>query len=206
LTIRIPRKQACISHPIRKKCNVQRQIRWLCFLAGILFTGCATPALWEADHFTSFREPANPSHLQVFQSSRPGKALVVYDETSENHSQSHLRRAYWADTQFDSPTNPRKPEFVNLTRANGLAALPILPAPTGAGLSIVSTNDQRFSFYQDGREVSRHELPAYNGPLGRAKQVALTPLAVAADATIVGGVLFYWAARSGGLSGLTWSP
>ena len=182
---------------------MQRHLPWLCLLAGILFSGCATPALWGEGSLTSFREPANPSNLQVFQG-RPGKALVVYDETTES-GQSHLRRAYWADTHFDSPENPHKPEFVTVTKANGLTALPLLSVPAGSGLCIVSTNDQRFSFYQDGREVARHELPTYPGNLGRAKQVALTPLAAAADATIVGGVVAYWWLQSGAPT-FSWKP
>jgi hypothetical protein len=48
--------------------------------------------------------------------------------------------------------------------------------------------------------VATYDLPVYQDLSGRLKQVAITPIAVAADLTIVGGFLFVWVWSSGGLN------
>jgi hypothetical protein len=185
---------------------MRRHLPWLCLLSGLFLSGCATEALWDADHFTSFHEPTIPSNLKVFSGAKPGRALVVYDQRKESEKSPLEKRAYWVDTASDSPSNPHKPKFVSLSKTNGLAALPLLPMPESVGFCVVTTNDQRFRFFMNGTEMGRHELPAYPGTGGRATQVALTPLAVTADITIIGGFIFVHAMAASAGSTFTWAP
>jgi hypothetical protein len=57
--------------------------------------------------------------------------------------------------------------------------------------AVVATNKQSFTFYQAGRALDSHDLPVYDDGKGPVEKIALTPLAVAADLTVVGGILGY---------------
>jgi hypothetical protein len=70
------------------------------------------------------------------------------------------------------------------------------PIPTGmnlpAGLcAVVATNKQSFTLFQASRFVASHDLPVYNDGKAQVEKAALTPLAVTADLTIIGGFLGY---------------
>lgn len=70
---------------------------------------------------------------------------------------------------------------------------PALGTATAAELcAVVAPNGQDFTLYSGARKMGDHELPVYRDASGRTQQVLLTPLAVAADLTIVGGVLAVW--------------
>jgi len=164
----------------------------------VLWTsGCATSALWEEGRFARFHQPAKPSNLELFKG-RQEKVLVVYDEENEETGKRR-RRAYWADANVLPPENPYRPEYVAIKRKKRLAVIPVGVAPGPNDYSAVATNDTRaFILYRDGRELAVYDLPVYEDRSARTKQVALTPVAIVADITIVGGILFvYWAAQGG---------
>jgi hypothetical protein len=164
----------------------------------VLWTsGCATSALWEDGRFARFHQPAKPSNLELFKDQQQ-KILVVYDEENEETGKRR-RRAYWAETNVPPPENPYRPEYVAIKRKRRPAAIPIGPAPGSNDYSAVATNDTRtFILYRDGQQLAIYDLPIYEDRSARTKQIALTPVAVVADVTIVGGILFfYWAAQGG---------
>ena len=77
------------------------------------------------------------------------------------------------------------------------AAMP----PTNAGLyAVVGTNGTDFSLRSGEEIVGSYELPIYEDASGKTKQVLLTPVAVVADLTIIGGFLFLWAWSEGALN------
>ena len=97
---------------------------------------------------------------------------------------------------------------------DGLTAVPVFqpPVPSGATpppslFAIDATNNQSFTLYCGGRALGSHDLPVYNDGTGKYKRVALTPLAVTADLTVVGGIVgvWYWAAL-GGADNSIWIP
>jgi hypothetical protein len=64
--------------------------------------------------------------------------------------------------------------------------------------AVVATNKQSFTLYQNHSIVGSYQLPVYNDGKGRAAKIALTPVAVGADLTIVGGYVAYLYFSSGG--------
>jgi hypothetical protein len=181
---------------------------WLLLLGhqAMLLSGCATSKVWEEGQFARFHEPATPANLRLFQSERSGDVLVEYDEWRDG-DESIRRRAYWLEPNRERVHARRKPRFVPIDRASGLAAIPATEAPPGAGdatiekrYAVIPTQSQAFILYSADQKVGDYELPVYQDASGRVLQVALTPIAVAADLTIVGGYLFVWIWSSAALS------
>lgn len=158
-------------------------------LFALLFcSGCATSALWEEGQFSRFRAPCTPSNLQLFKSVDEQKVLIVYDEENEDHK-ARKRRAYWADTMVAARTSAQRPHFVSTNVANTLSPIPLGPNPSNERLwATPELNSQAFVLFRDGTRVGLYMLPEYDDNSGRLKQFALTPLAVAADVSIVGGI------------------
>ena len=169
---------------------------WFVLLAtqAILLSGCATSALWEEGRFSRYHEPATPPNIQVFYSRQSDDLLVRYDEVREGN-ESVKRRAYWLGRNGEPVRNPHKPRFVRMEAVHGLTPIPVLDTATNlppleTGLyAVVSTNAQDFTLHSREKTLGSYELPVYPDASGRVKQVLLTPFAVVADLTIVGGVL-----------------
>jgi hypothetical protein len=170
-----------------------------CFVTLLFCSGCATNALWEEGTFARFHEPATPSKLELFENAKEKKMLIVYEEGNDENSAVHLR-AYWTDPLASPPINSFRPKFVSPKNAKGLAQIPIGAAAVPTGYSATLTNETHaFLLFKDASNVGFFDLPVYADASGRAKQIALTPLAVVADLTILGGFVFiwYWAGRAG---------
>ncbi len=179
-----------------------RRLAWMLALLPLVLTGCATSALWGN---RDFREPAKPPELELFQSADTTHVLVLYDETSDT-SERISRRAYWLRLGEKTKPNPYRPFFVPPQQSQGLLPLAVfesattnLPWPTKL-CAVASTNDIAFTLFSEGRSPATYRLPVYQDPAGRSKRILLTPLAVAADATIVGGYIFLWWWSEGNLN------
>jgi len=62
------------------------------------------------------------------------------------------------------------------------------PVSFPAGFCVVTTtNVPVFTLYSNGHELGAYELPVYSDGIGRAEQVALTPVAAKIDATVFAG-------------------
>jgi hypothetical protein len=103
----------------------------------------------------------------------------------------------------------RKPCFVSTQLSRDLPPVPVMPALPLADTNflpalyaVISTNKQSFTIYSGNGRTS-HDLPVYNDGWGRADRIALTPVAVVADLTIVGGFLFLECWSEGGLDDVT---
>jgi hypothetical protein len=159
----------------------------------LLFSGCTT-ALWERDRFACSHWPANPPNLRLFYSDPAHDLLAEYDEVTDASARVQ-RRAYWLEPNAAAIEAGREPQFLASTNAQGLAAIPVTGNPAYGALpgyrglyAVVSTNGRSFYLYSGQKELGCYGLPAYLTTSGqRVKQVLLTPLAVAADATVVGG-------------------
>ena len=164
--------------------------------------GCATATLWESDRFARFHEPARPVNLRVYQSQSKSDVLVQYDEWREDKDVPR-RRTYWLG---EPVRNPHKPNFVSSKKARGLKEVPIFTDPvpdatSDSGLyAVTTTNKVDFTLYYGAKKLADYELPVYADASGRTKQVLLTPLAVTADLTLIGGWVFLEAWANGGLS------
>jgi hypothetical protein len=166
-----------------------------------LLTGC-TSALWEKQSFADRYRPANPPNLQLFYSESAKDVLVEYDEVSTG-APVVQRRAYWLEPNAMKVATDCKPRFVPAANTPDFAAVPVTDNPANPAVSsyrglyaVVATNGQSFTLCLGEKEATVYKLPVYfGGSRQRAKQVLLTPIAVAADAAIVGGALAYAVAR-----------
>jgi len=170
-------------------------------------SGCATKALWTNGYLEDCREPASPVNLHLFDASQKNDLLVVYDEYSERSDRIHTR-AYRLNENQSRMAQLRAPHFTNTNLTGNLPSVPVFYESTSIETNltrtlyaVVATNNQSFTLYSGNREIGSHDLPVYNDGWGRVEKVAMTPLAVTADLTIVGGYLgccfIYGLAQSG---------
>jgi hypothetical protein len=159
---------------------------------GAFLSGCTT-ALWEKERFARCHWPANPPNLQLFYSQSARDVLVAYDEQREGDTKIE-RRAYWAARNRRRIDDERKPSFVSPAKYQNLAEIPLAdngapPSAWPGQWAVFSTNGLSFTLHLANEGPLVHMLPVYYVGSGqRVKQVLLTPLAVAVDATVVGGV------------------
>jgi len=118
---------------------------------------------------------------------------VQYNESREE-DESIRRRTYWLEPGCEPAKNPHKPRFVSLKTARGLSPIPVVDspaaaAPTASFYAVIANNGVDFSLRFGEATVGSYELPVYEDASGKTKQALLTPLALAADVTIIGGVI-----------------
>lgn len=159
--------------------------------------GCATKALWENGRWDALKEPSDRLNLRIFEATSSTNFLVIYNEYSERSGAVHPR-AYWLKENQSLLEQGRSPRFTPPGSTGHLTPVPVYydPVPVGMTLparlcAVVATNKQSFTFYQAGRALDLHDLPVYDDGKGQVEKIALTPLAVAADLTVVGGILGY---------------
>jgi hypothetical protein len=160
----------------------------------VLLSGCATPALWEEGRFARYHEPADAPKLQIFRAKDGSDFLVEYDE-SRDGSDSLRKRAYWLKPNLERLADRRKPRFVRSDQSTSLEPIaifgppgPLVPPADADSYAVVLTNSHAFTIWAQGKKLDEYELPVYLDASGRVKQLLLTPAAVTADVTIVGGV------------------
>jgi hypothetical protein len=176
---------------------------WL--LLPLLAGGCATNALWNKTELDAWNEPTDSTKLQLFDDNRQKDFLVVYDEYSERHDSTRTR-AYFLNQNETRVEQGQKPRFVSAKLSRELPPVPVLQTlPLSATnfspvfYAVVSTNKQSFTIYSGGQGTN-HDLPVYNDGWGRTDRIALTPVTVVADLTIVGGIAGFWVLAQSGYS------
>jgi len=167
--------------------------------------GCVTKCLWDNGRLDACKEPADNPNLRLFEAKSQTNLLVIYDEFSERTEAVHTR-AYWVNENETLIHKGMHPHFTGTNSMRNLPVVPVSYAPIPAGINlppalcaVVATNKQSFTLYLANRATASHDLPVYNDGKGRLERIALTPVAVAADLTIVGGVIgfFYLLDRAG---------
>lgn len=163
----------------------------------VLAGGCATHALWQNERLEVFKEPADKPHLRLFESKPQTNLLVIYDEASDSND-SIRTRAYWLNENQTRLEQSLRPHFTRASARRNLPAVPVFYEPMAAGTNlppglcaVVAANNHSFTLYLAHHPIGTHLLPVYNNGQGLAAKIALTPVAVTADLTIVGGVLAY---------------
>jgi hypothetical protein len=160
-------------------------------------SGCATKALWNNENLEAVKEPADNLNLRLFDAKKHNDLLVVYDEYSERNDGVRTR-AYWLNENQERIDQRRAPHFASTNLMRHLSPVPVFYSTLGetnwtfAQYGVVETNRQSFTLYSNNGKISRHDFPTYNDGKGRVEKIALTPVAVTADLTIVGGYLGVW--------------
>jgi hypothetical protein len=163
-------------------------------MQSVLLSGC-TAALWKKDTFAYYHRPADPANLQLFYSPARKDILVRYDESTEKTG-AISARCYWLETNTERINLGYKPHFSSLKLTEGLEAIPISkmapgsPVPSKASFAVaMQEDDDSFTLYHGGEQLESYKLPTYVEPSRRVKQILLTPLALAGDATVIGAVI-----------------
>ena len=133
----------------------------------ILLSVC-TAALWEADRFTRYHQPATPSNLKLYHSADTDDMLVRYDEKREG-SKRTKPCAYWLRGDGEPASNPCKRHFVPVKQANPLAAIPLIESrnavPPLANLyAVPGANAHDFTLFSREKMMGHFELPEYMDP------------------------------------------
>jgi hypothetical protein len=177
------------------KMKIKRVARFLPLLLLTLGSGCATQALWNNGNLEAIKEPASNINLRLFDAKRQNDLLVVYDEYSERNDGIHAR-AYWLNENQARVNQRLAPNFVSTNLSRNFPSVPVFyePASSETNLTqtlyaVVATNQQSFTLFSGNHEIGSHNLPLYNDGKGRVEKIALTPIAVTADLTIVGGII-----------------
>jgi len=178
-----------------------RRVLWLLLLLPWLTGGC-TCALWQKNRLDAYNKPAPQPHLHLYQAVERHDVLAVYDEFSERDG-SHQPRAYYLYLNDRRVEHGQKPWFVTTNLARQFPPVPILPKPPEPGTNapdelyaVLSTNQIAFTLFSGPRPVSSHHLPHYPDAIGDVERVALTPLAVSVDTTLLELWLFCVAAAN----------
>jgi len=172
--------------------------------------GCATRVLWSGDALNKWNAPARQPNLCLYQARGQDDFLIVYNELSERRDVIRPR-AYFLRRNQGRIDHNQPPEFIDPTNAIGLKAVPIFFQTNAPMISVppfpravAGAGEQSFDLISGGQIIGSYQLPAYKEGFGNAERLAITPLAAAADLTIVGGVVVYWVAvgvaRSGSAS------
>jgi hypothetical protein len=165
-------------------------------MAGVLpFTGCQTyeeygltHKLWSDASLTDHYEPAGTRGLKTFQRPPSPRLLVSYDERREKDS-SVRRRAFFLPDSAMTLAAQGKPSFTNPTPGAGWVEVPVIfdgePAPDAPLCIRLAANKKGFTVFRDGVADGPHQLPTYVDQSSTVFRVAMTPMAVVADATVV---------------------
>lgn len=186
------------------KTTVKYATRFLPLLLILFLESGCTYALWTNGNLEAYREPAQNPDLHVFQSERPSDFLVVYKEQSDRNDAIHTR-AYWLNKNENRVEDKRAPAFARKKSVDHLPPVPVfyslpqMPDSTGKLYAVCDTNLDTFTLYSGNREIGSYNFPVYNDGRGRIEKIALTPFAVSADITVVGGyvAVLYAYARAG---------
>ena len=158
-------------------------------------TGCQTyeeygltHKLWTDVGLTEHNEPAGTPTVRTFRHPTRARMLVTYDEHRERDN-SVRRRAFFLPESAKALAQHGKPSFTSPAPAAGWVEIPVLtagqPAPATSLYLKLAVDNKSFTIVRDGVADGPHQLPTYADQGSTAFRVALTPVAVVADATVV---------------------
>jgi hypothetical protein len=149
-----------------------------------------TGRLWQGEDYVA---PAPDPKLALAQT--PQGILVQYDALYEHSGDLH-RRAYFLEANVKRVASGKKPIYIDPANAGPQTVIPIIPHSATNGLrpelyAVCSSNFCTFTIHRQGEVLGPCELPVYKDKQETAAQVALTPLAVTGDVTVVAVVAGY---------------
>jgi hypothetical protein len=163
----------------------------LTLTAVFILSGC-TSIVWDKRTFSSYCRPANPTKLELYYSSQRKDILVRYNEFNEHNSKIQ-HRSYWLMANAERVSAGRKPHFLDERDRASLSATVVSESPGGVpleGMGAVARQDEDvFTLYSESQKLDPYSLPIYQDPNRRAKQIALTPVALTIDASLIGAAL-----------------
>ncbi len=175
-----------------------------------LGNGCVTHELWKNDDLEAWNQPTSNPNLRIFASKDRGDMLVVYDECTERNGATRTR-AYWLNENEKLIEQGHAPHFISTNAIFSLTPIPVMPVTTNhidfppPPYAKIEFDQHSFTLFLDHDQSGPYNLPYYNDGKGKVEKFALTPLASAADVTIVGGVFGYFFLQGLAQSGASYS-
>jgi hypothetical protein len=184
---------------MHEKSHLGRLLAQLLTLISMLLTGgCATHGLWMNGSLDNFHEPSAPHGLAIYELPGNEDFLVQYDDMSPNCEV--VRRSYLLRQNQGATACGRKPHFLEEAVRGPISPVPVLldsksnHGQEPGAYAVLSLRTNRFELYGKGHKfLGEYDLPVYPTAAGNVKRVLLTPFTLAADVTIVGGVVVVWA-------------
>jgi len=138
--------------------------------------------------------PSSEPKLALSQT--PHGILAQYDAEFERNGNIH-RRAFYVEPNLKRIAAGRKPIFVDPAKAGPQTLIAILSRPAANEprpelWAVCSSNYCTFTIYRRGQVLGPCDLPVFKDHLETATQVALTPLAVTGDASVVAAFAAYF--------------
>ena len=150
-----------------------------------------TYKLWDSDTL-SYSQPAANPELAVFLAPAEHDRLVEYNAISDQDGKV-VRRAYFLAASEARMARGDAPHYVNPGKLAGLQRIP--NAVSTQAYVLAGRDGKTFTLFQPNQPPERHDLPFYQDDHGTLTRVALTPVAAAGDAVIIGafgGVMAAW--------------
>ncbi len=166
---------------------------------GVFMTGCATPALWKQTAAHDWQS-SPPDQLLLVDSTNHEPAVIVLFRQSEAGASRVVRNVGWRLGQPNNELALGPQAIYQLTNAcPAPKTIPlwinsgdVRPDPTipPSGCAVWNSSDRNLTIHIPEVSPGPFELPASNEEPKTALRICVLPLAVAADAAIVGAVLF----------------
>jgi hypothetical protein len=180
---------------------MKRGIYWLMIGLVPLLAGCEcvqdntlTGRLWNEDFVLNHHEPAPHPNLKAFAKADGKDVLVEYDETREKDYKIH-RRAFFLLANKEKLEAGKKPRFVKLRLADNLQPVPVYGGTDAVSTKMtamwimLSPDEKRVALFFGDAEAANLNLPVYRSWGTKFNRVMLTPVALAGDTAVVGGLL-----------------
>ena len=189
----------CNPGPTPQDFPMRRKLHILLALVPLLAGGCMTHKMWTEGKLDEWNEPAAQVNLRVFDAEAKKDFLVVYDERSDRHDTIQTR-AFFLNQNLERLNEKRAPRFVDPGMTTRFTALPLWygsafvesNAPARPFV-LAGTNSESFTLCLTDGQPEKYHLPVYADNIGDYERVALTPVTVTLDLTIIGGFLgCYW--------------
>lgn len=154
---------------------------------GLCCCGCITKTLW-TEHDCIVPSPV--PKLALTETDRG--ILVQYDAETERNGDIR-RRAYLLEPNLRRIAAGKRPVYINSSSPKAQKPIPVflkLPAdrPAPEIYAVCPSNGCTFTIYRGRKMLGPCDLPVFKDGGQTAKQVALTPLAVAGDVSVVGAI------------------
>jgi hypothetical protein len=172
------------------KITVKLGVRILPLLLILFLESGCTYAIWTNGDLDAYKEPAPTPNVRLYESQKKNDILVVYNEYSERNDSTHTR-AYWLNKNENRVRDNHIPAFARKNSVDHLPLVPVfyslpeIPESNRNLYAVCNTNFDTLVLYSGNREINSFNLPVYKDRQGTVEKIALTPVAVTTDATVV---------------------
>lgn len=177
----------------------------------VVVSGCATPALWKHTAARSWSPECTPDQFFTTLSTGRQEVIVVFRQSAWVGEKNHYRLVAWNLSQPSTELTVGRRAVRQLTNACdwvevmpsfSFDAVPANVPSCAPGYAVTGPQQRQFRVHLDGVSSELFTLPCTDEKRRTLTRVAVLPLAVTADAAIVGALCCAFAGYAGGSVGL----